>query len=287
MIKMQKIKTIVRRAIAPVTIMFIPHSNTSKSLHINVPAIGVFLSIVFCCVGVVYLSVATIDIIKYRKMDREIREYSRNVKDFNVALVSLKKAQRDIYQLLSLGSREKILETIELPSFGTQDMGAIDIRQIRQQIAMSTQIIKTIDDFLRTERDIYMATPKGWPVEGRISSPFGRRISPISGRAEFHRGMDIASPEGTPILASAEGIVSYSGWNSGGGNVVVIEHGHGFSTYYAHNSSNAVETGQLVKRGDIIGYVGSTGNTTGSHLHYEIWLEDRPVNPRKYISGRS
>jgi murein DD-endopeptidase MepM/ murein hydrolase activator NlpD len=132
-----------------------------------------------------------------------------------------------------------------------------------------------------------MATPKGWPVEGRISSPFGRRISPISGRAEFHRGMDIASPEGTPILASAEGIVSYSGWNSGGGNVVVIEHGHGFSTYYAHNSSNAVETGQLVKRGDIIGYVGSTGNTTGSHLHYEIWREDRPVNPRKYISGRS
>jgi len=287
MVEMQKIKSIIRRVIAPVSIMFIPHHNTSKSFHLNVPVIGVFLSLVLCCVCVVYLSVVTIDIIKYRKMDREIRDYARKVADFNVTLVSLKKAEKDLCRLLSLGSREKILENVESSDMGTLDMGTVDIKQIQQQIAVSTQAIGTIQDYLRTERDLYLATPKGWPVPGRITSPFGRRVNPISGRAEFHRGIDLAVSEGTPILATADGIVSFSGATEGGGNVIVLEHGHGYSTYYAHNKANAVEIGQRVKRGEVVGYAGATGNATGSHVHYEIWRDDRAVSPHKYIHGRS
>ena len=287
MIEMQKIKTIVKRALAPVTIMFIPHHNTAKSLHLSIPAIGVFFSIILCCLCAAYLSLATIDIIKYRSMDQQIRDYSKKVSDFNATMTSLKKAEKDLYRLLSLGSREKILENVEPSDMRAADMGTVDIQQIQQQIALSKQTIGTISDYLHSQKDIYMATPKGLPVPGRITSAYGRRVNPISGREEFHRAIDLSAPKGTPILATADGIVSFSGWNGGGGNVIVIEHGHGYSTYYAHNERNAVQVEQLVKRGDLIGYAGATGRATGSHVHYEIWKNDRAVNPKKYIQGRS
>ena len=287
MIEMQKIKTIVKRALAPVTIMFIPHYNTAKSLHLSIPAIGVFFSVILCCLCAAYLSLATIDIIKYRSMDQKIRDYSKKVSDFNATLTSLKKAEKDLYRLLSMGSREKILENVEPSDMRAADMGAVDILQIQQQIALSMQTIGTISDYLHSQKDIYMATPKGMPVPGRITSAYGRRVNPISGREEFHRAIDLSAPKGSPILATADGIVSFSGWNGGGGNVIVIEHGHGYSTYYAHNKRNAVQVEQLVKRGDLIGYAGATGRATGSHVHYEIWKNDRAVNPKKYIQGRS
>jgi len=287
MIEMQKIKTIVRRALAPVTIMFIPHHNTEKSIHLSIPAIGVFFSVIFCCLCAAYLSLATIDIINYRSMDHQIRDYSKKVSDFNATLISLKKAEKDLYRLLSLGSREKILENVESSDMGQADKGTVDIRQIQQQIALSMQTVGAIQDYLHTEKDSYMATPRGLPVPGRISSAYGNRVNPISGREEFHRGIDLSVPQGTPILSTADGIVSFSGWNGGGGNVIVIEHGHGYSTYYAHNQRNAVQIGQRVKRGELIGYAGATGNATGSHVHYEIWKDDRAVNPKKFIQGRS
>ncbi len=287
MIEMQKIKSIVKRALAPVTIMFIPHHNTEKSIHLSIPAIGVFFSVIFCCLCAAYLSLATIDIIKYRSMDQQIRDYSKKVSDFNATLTSLKKAERDLYRLLSLGSREKILENVESSGMGQADRGTVDIRQIQQQIALSMQTIGAIQDYLHSEKDIYMATPQGLPVPGRITSAYGRRVNPVSGREEFHRAIDLSAPEGTPILATADGIVSFSGWNGGGGNVIVIEHGHGYSTYYAHNQRNAIQVEQLVKRGDLIGYAGATGHATGSHVHYEIWKDGRAVNPKKYIQGRS
>jgi len=267
--------------------MLIPHHNTAKSLHLSFPLIGVFFSVILGCLCAAYLSLATIDIIKYRSMDQQLRDYSKKVSDFNATLTSLKKAEKDLNRLLSLGSREKILENVEPSDMRAADMGTVDIQQIQQQIALSMQTIGTISDYLHSQKDIYMATPKGLPVPGRITSAYGRRINPISGREEFHRAIDLSAPEGTPILATADGIVSFSGWNGGGGNVIVIEHGHGYSTYYAHNQRNAVQVEQLVKRGDLIGYAGATGRATGSHVHYEIWKNDRAVNPKKYIQGRS
>jgi murein DD-endopeptidase MepM/ murein hydrolase activator NlpD len=287
MIKMQTIKTIVRRALAPVTIMFIPHHNTTKSLHLSIPSICIFLFGILCGCGAVYLTLATLDIIKYRGMERQLQDYSGKVSDFNATLTSLKKAEKDLYRLLSLGSREKILENVEPTDTRAADMGTVDIQQIQQQIALSMQTIGAIRDYLHSQKDIYMATPKGLPVPGSISSTYGNRVNPISGREEFHRGLDLSIPQGTPILATADGIVSFSGWNSGGGNVIVVEHGHGYSTYYAHNQRNAVQVGQRVKRGELIGYAGATGNATGSHVHYEIWKDDRAVNPKKFIQGRS
>lgn len=285
--KMQKIKAIVRHALAPVTIMFIPHHHTTKSLHLNIPTIGLLLSAILCVCGAVYLGLVTFDAIKYRAMEHQLQDYSKKVTDFNAALTSLKKAEKELYHLLSLGSRDKILENVDPSDMGTVDMGTVDIQQVQQQIALSMQMVGGIKDYLRSQKDIYMATPKGLPVPGLVTSPYGTRVNPISGRVELHRGMDLSIPAGTPILATADGIVSFSGWNGGGGNVVVVEHGYGYSTYYAHNQTNAVPVGQRVKRGDVVGYAGATGHATGSHVHYEIWQGGRVLNPRNFVEGRS
>ncbi|MDI6763489.1 MAG: M23 family metallopeptidase [Thermodesulfobacteriota bacterium] len=152
---------------------------------------------------------------------------------------------------------------------------------------MTMETVGEMRDYLSQQRDLYRSTPRGWPVDGRITSPYGRREHPKSGDDEFHGGVDISTVPGMPVRATADGIVSFSGWSGGSGNLVVIEHGFRFSTFYAHNKMVNVKVGQKVKRGDIISYTGSTGNSTGPHLHYEVWREGHPVNPGSYLEGRS
>ncbi len=105
----------------------------------------------------------------------------------------------------------------------------------------------------------------------------------MSGKPSFHSGLDISVPHGTHVKATADGIVSFSGWTAGSGHTVVIEHGHGFSTAYAHNKQNLVKVGQRVKRREAIAVSGSTGVSTGPHVHYEIWKNGHHVNPAAYL----
>ncbi|MDR5726031.1 MAG: M23 family metallopeptidase [Terriglobia bacterium] len=128
--------------------------------------------------------------------------------------------------------------------------------------------------------------PTLWPVTGRITSSFGERIDPFaddSGEGEFHRGIDIAAPIGTAIHATGDGVVVAAGWGTGYGREVALSHGHGITTLYAHMASIAVIPGQTVSRGQIIGYVGLSGRSTGAHLHYEVRIHDTPVNPHRYM----
>ena len=120
-----------------------------------------------------------------------------------------------------------------------------------------------------------------WPLRRRITSPYGMRV--ISGRNDFHAGMDIGGPTGTNIVAVESGRVSYSGYMRGYGNVIILSHDGGYSTVYGHNSVNLVKKGQYVTKGNIIGKVGRTGNATGPHLHFEIRLNGKPVNPLSYL----
>ncbi len=127
------------------------------------------------------------------------------------------------------------------------------------------------------------ATPSIWPTKGYVSSKFGPRVSPFTGRQQQHTGIDVAAARGTPILAPADGVVTYSGRLPGYGHAIVITHGFGFKTFYGHNHENKVRKGQRVKRGQVIGTVGSSGYSTGSHLHYEVLVNNSPVNPLKHI----
>jgi murein DD-endopeptidase MepM/ murein hydrolase activator NlpD len=140
---------------------------------------------------------------------------------------------------------------------------------------------------LNKQKDLLNATPSICPVKGRITSRYGDRLSPFDGRnVEFHEGLDIASPMDTPIRAAAHGTVKFAGWNGSYGKMLVIDHGYGTTTRYAHIGKILKKTGDKVKKGETIALVGNTGRSTGPHLHYEVCLNGRSVNPQEYIIHR-
>jgi murein DD-endopeptidase MepM/ murein hydrolase activator NlpD len=127
------------------------------------------------------------------------------------------------------------------------------------------------------------SAPNLWPVEGQITGSFGERIDPFNGEGAFHSGVDIGSPVGQPIIAPADGEVVQADFLGGYGRAVILDHGHGITTRYGHLSGFACTLGERVHRGDVIGYVGLSGRSTGPHLHYEVRINDTPVNPYKYL----
>ena len=123
----------------------------------------------------------------------------------------------------------------------------------------------------------------GWPVSGEITSPYGYRVHPIWGTTIYHSGIDIGVDEGTPVHAADSGVIVWSGWMGGYGYAVVIDHGNGLSTLYGHNSELAVDEGQSVSKGHVVAYAGSTGNSTGPHVHFEVRENGDPVDPMGYL----
>ena len=145
-------------------------------------------------------------------------------------------------------------------------------------IELATTRNLTTNDWVRLS-----AAPSLWPVEGRITGAFGERVDPFNGEGAFHRGVDISTAYGSPIVAPADAVVSYADFMSGYGRMVVLAHGQGITTRYGHLSAFSVTEGQKVQRGEVVGYVGLSGRSTGPHLHYEVWLHATPVNPYKYL----
>ena len=151
---------------------------------------------------------------------------------------------------------------------------SVRLEEVRQQDLLRA---------LRENRDALASMPSIWPVVGFISSRFGGRSSPFGGGGQFHKGLDISNRMGTPVLAPAQGAVILAARDGAYGNSVEINHGGGIVTKYGHMQRWAVQPGQWVKRGEIIGYIGMSGRTTGPHLHYEVRLNGVPVNPMRYI----
>lgn len=140
--------------------------------------------------------------------------------------------------------------------------------------------LKTSAESFKYKKD---HTPSIYPVKGRITSAYGSRLHPILRVRLVHEGIDIAASKGTPIVATADGVVTKSGRSGGYGNIVEIQHGYGIITRYAHNTKNAVKVGAKVKQGQVIAYVGSTGLSTGPHVHYEVRVNGAHVNPASYL----
>ncbi len=167
-------------------------------------------------------------------------------------------------------------------------------RLIREIYGQMEQLEPSLDDqkegfesllrALNKQKDLLNATPSISPTRGRITSRFGDRLSPFDGRnVEFHEGLDIASRLNAPIRAAAHGTVKFSGWNGSYGKMIVIDHGYGTETRYAHINKLLKKVGDKVKKGETIALVGNTGRSTGPHLHYEVCLNGRAVNPQDYI----
>jgi len=278
---MNKMHFILKKALTPVTIMVVPHDSL-RSLNVKVPSIFIFLSLVFSAVGGFYIFSLVANGLQYPSLVEKVDFYSQQFSQWNSTASALRETEENFRSIFSLKSKEKILETVD-----TSYSGSIDMQNLQQELQKAAEAVDEIKDYLRTQKDLYLATPKGYPVLGHVTSPYGRRSDPFRGERAFHSGIDISSSPEAPIRATADGVVGHSGRIGNSGNVVVLEHSCGFSTIYAHNKKNAVKVGQKVKRGDIIGYVGSTGKSTGPHVHYEVWQNGKNVNPYKFLQGRS
>lgn len=160
---------------------------------------------------------------------------------------------------------------------------SIRIERAIQETQAREQSVLSLWESLADRQSLINATPNIKPARGWISSTFGYRTSPITGKLAMHAGLDIAASPGSPIYAPADGIVSFAGWDEGYGKLVSIDHGFGVNTRFGHNSQIYVRVGQRVSRWDVIAAVGNTGRSTGPHLHYEVRVNGIPRNPMLYI----
>jgi len=276
---MHRVRKFLKAIFTPITVLIIPHSSV-KPFRMKLPSIGLIVSIVLWLGVSIYIGKIAVQTEQYYEMKEKLGFYSSQFSELRTTIDALKKAEFDFRKIFALGTKDNILEGMD-----TSDTGSMDMEIVKKEIQKTMESVANIRDYLSEQRDVYRATPKGWPVKGYLSSKFGYRIHPKRKTREFHTGLDIATKPGKPVMATADGIVSYSGWSGANGNLIVIEHGFGYSTGYAHNKKIIVSIGQKVKRGDVIAYVGSTGRSTGPHVHYEVWIDSKPVNPKTYIGG--
>jgi murein DD-endopeptidase MepM/ murein hydrolase activator NlpD len=157
------------------------------------------------------------------------------------------------------------------------------VRQVHDVALVQKQSFESLMVHLEAQRNLLAATPAVRPVDGWITSRFGNRQSPFTNLNEFHQGLDIANRVNSEVIATADGSVTFAGTRGHLGLAVTIDHGHGYVTRYAHLNKILTKRGDTVKRGEVIGLLGSTGRSTGPHLHYEVRLNNVPVNPEKYI----
>ena len=158
-----------------------------------------------------------------------------------------------------------------------------DIERLKSEAMSREESLSELEKLLQSKKEMLAHTPSIWPVMGWVTSGFGFRTNPFTGLTQMHEGIDISNQVGTPIIAPADGIISDIGNDLGLGKVFVISHGFGMITRYAHLNKVLVRVGQKVKRGEKIAEIGTSGRTTGPHLHYEVRLDGIPINPMRYI----
>lgn len=211
---------------------------------------------------------------RYRTLQREV---SRT----NEQLASLELYAKEV--TVAYGIRQKLEGPADITAEGklvptfAESVREYDFLRSSNVLALQS---RTTQGFRRL-----IGAPAGWPVDGRLMGAFGDREDPFSGEGAFHKGVDISAPSGTPVHGTADGIVVHADSTlSGYGRLVILDHGNGYQTYYAHLSRFYVHVGQEVRRGELVGAVGSTGRVTAPHLHYEVRISGLPRNPRQFLA---
>ena len=159
-----------------------------------------------------------------------------------------------------------------------------DIAKLKEGFSQQREQLSELQKYLLTQSSITSSIPSGKPAQsGWVSSFYGKRIDPFTGKKAFHRGVDVAGKSGTGVIAVADGMVTWIGERGGYGGLVEIDHGNGYVTRYAHNKTIKVELGELVAKGQVIALMGSTGRSTGPHVHFEVLHDGKNVNPYNFI----
>jgi murein DD-endopeptidase MepM/ murein hydrolase activator NlpD len=223
-----------------------------------------------------------------QKIDRisrrmvELKAFDKQLR----TMVNLEKPD-DNQQLLGVGGSNTTLAkpdyTIEKAHQKLVRLMYRSLDRLDKEVSLETREKAELLEFLENQKSMLLCTPSVWPTRGWVSSGFGYRISPFTNEKEFHRGIDICNRMDASVIAPSDGVVASVGWDYGYGKTLLVKHGYGLRTKYAHLSKILVKKGQVVKRGEEMGRVGNTGRTTGPHLHYEVHLNGVPVNPLRYI----
>lgn len=233
---------------------------------------------------------------KFIKYQEELKSELINLDEFiyNILeLVELDPSEKvyfqDIIKNYDLSETNKIIKADSGGSLNSQINSSNTTKEeISEMVLEQTKIFESLIKDIEDRVDYLNARPSIFPLDmstGSITSNFGYRQSPFSNLREFHYGIDISAPYGTNIVSASDGVVIFSGFKAGYGHTVIISHGYGYETLYSHNHSNLVENGDIVKQGDIIATVGTSGRTTGAHLHFEIIKDGKRINPLNIIKN--
>jgi murein DD-endopeptidase MepM/ murein hydrolase activator NlpD len=296
----------LKNAAKPVSIFIIPH-NGMPSLRFNLPVL--FLMVLgtvwtFTTIWAGYIAGRHFDYYVTKADNKILRTKMAYVSEqVEKGMAYLEMTKRTDSQLRKVLGMDPGALMKEGGVGGPEDRDLADFRRLLdakaseiKETTLNNSIQKMQEESRRrlssySEITIYLtdrhngarAMPAIWPTEGRITSPYGYRFHPLRLSNEYHSGIDIANEAGTSILATADGVIRHSGWAQGYGMCAVVDHGFGYSTLYGHMSEIVAKEGAPVKRGQIIGRMGSTGTSTGNHLHYEVWTGGVPRDPMKFL----
>ena len=294
------------------TMMIVPHSGKSTfSISVSILTLKIIGGLLATIL--LWLIIASLNFyVSYNRLKQDTQELQTVAEDYNVLqrqlqlflqktnnleqkMQELEKLDNDIRGLLK--DDPALKETVERRANQTSSSRStlssrsrVDRQQaIRQLVLLEEKIpeqqqsLEELKEAIIKRADRLSHTPSIYPVKGTISSKFGYRKSPFGRSTEFHDGLDIAAPYGTEVVATADGVVTFAGYKSGYGRTVTISHGYGYETSYCHNSSILVKTGQQVKKGQVIAKVGSTGRSTGPHLHYMVKVNGQLQDPANFL----
>ena len=295
-----------------VTIVILPDGVTTVK-QIKIPKIFLHFFLVLIFAVTAFLAWSSVD---YYQIKSLVPEHARLIEESQqkeaqlVALTNkIDKINSKMVELIEFDNKLKVMADLEPGEDNSQFLGvggpdttlmesdySVEnahkklVRLMHQSldnldtvITVETEEKNELFQFLENQKSILACTPSIWPAKGWPNDGFGYRISPFTGKKEFHEGLDISAQKGTSVIAPADGYVSFAGKSNSFGNYITISHGYGYKTRYGHLSKILVVKGQAVKRGEKIGLIGSTGRSTGPHLHYEVHRNDVPVDPKIYI----
>lgn len=277
----------------PYFIVVLAHSLHGRIKRVHIPYQFVYVVLALALVGAVSLFGF---VSSYVRMTWKVANYNSLRHEIDTL--------RSRYKLLEQESKQTDQQLASLQLLATEVSVAYGLKRKLEgpsNISHEARLIPTVSEsldeynFLKsanfsryarrsTQLSRAAMLPASWPVDGRLMSHFGRRADPFSGEGAFHTGVDISALRGTPIKATADGVIAHASYAGRYGKLVIIEHGTGYETYYAHLSQIDVIAGQIVRRGEVVGRVGATGRATSAHLHYEVRRAGTPINPYQYLS---
>jgi murein DD-endopeptidase MepM/ murein hydrolase activator NlpD len=276
-------------------IVVLAHSLHGRLQRVQIPhrfVYGAFVALgvaglVMCSVVGSYARMA-LKVANYNSLQREAQmlrarydNLQRKVKQTNEQLATLESLADEV--TTAYGVKKRLAGSMDLveeaPLVPTMNDTLAEYSYLR-----TTNLSRDRNIFSRADVNVL---PGIWPVNGRLMGGYGVRSDPFNGEGAMHTGIDISAPQGTPVHATADGIILHAGWNGGYGRCVIIDHGNGYQTWYAHLSRIDAIEGQEIRQGETLGAVGTSGRSTGAHLHYEVRIGSTPVNPYRFMAHPS